>query len=156
LHVMVNLSAHSLTDQSIVRTVRQGLGRGLDPSKLTFEITETAAIANSAEARQLARTLTGLGCELALDDFGTGFGSFTYLKQFPARYLKIDAGFVLHARHDETDQAIIRSICGVARALGKETIAEGVEDEATLDILRMQGVNYAQGFHIGHPAPIAP
>lgn len=154
--VTINLSANSLTDQTIVGAVRDAVKNGLDPRNIIFEITETAAITNTADACRLARTLAGIGCELALDDFGTGFASFTYLKHFPARYLKIDTDFVRHARNDTTDQAIIRSICGVARALGKETIAEGVEDLETLEVLRRQGVDYAQGFFIGRPKPIAP
>ncbi len=152
--VTLNLSSNSLTDPAIVTAVRNAVDNGLDPRNIIFEITETAAIANTADASRLAWTLAGIGCELALDDFGTGFGSFTYLKHFPARYLKIDTDFIRHARNDATDQAIIRSICGVARALGKETIAEGVEDRETLEILRTQGVDYAQGFFIGRPAPI--
>jgi EAL domain-containing protein (putative c-di-GMP-specific phosphodiesterase class I) len=151
--VTINLSAKSLADPGIVAAVRDEVNNGLDPRNVIFEITETAAVANTADASELARTLTGIGCELALDDFGTGFGSFSYLKHFPARYLKIDADFVRQARNDATDQAIIRSICGVARALGKETIAEGVEDSETLEILRRQGVDYAQGFFIGRPVP---
>jgi diguanylate cyclase (GGDEF)-like protein/PAS domain S-box-containing protein len=154
LPVAVNLSAQSLTDLAIVASVGNEVSNGLDPRNVVFEITETAAIANTAEASLLARELAAIGCELALDDFGTGFGSFTYLKHFPARYLKIDADFVRHACQDLTDQAIIGAICGVARALGKETIAEGVEDGETLEVLRQQGVDYAQGFFIGRPKPL--
>lgn len=92
-----------------------------------------------------------MGCGLALDDFGTGFGSFSYLKHLPARYLKIDVDFVSGIASSETDQEIVKSIVAIARSLRKLTIAEGVEDAETLSILRDYGVDYAQGFHIGRP-----
>jgi len=126
----------------------------MDPANLTFEITETAMMRNIGEARLLAGALTGIGCDLALDDFGTGFGSFMYLKHFPAHYLKIDMEFVRHVSHDATDQQIVQSITGIAHALGKHTIAEGVEDADTLQALRELGVDYAQGYLLGRPEPI--
>ena len=92
-----------------------------------FEVTETAAMTNLDAARQFAADLTGMGCDLALDDFGTGFGSFTYLKHLPARYLKIDMEFVRELATDATDQGIVQAICTIARSLGKLTVAEGVE-----------------------------
>ena len=152
--VTVNLSAHSISDPAIVACVRDAIARGLDPANVMFEITETAMMRNTADARLLAGTLTGIGCDLALDDFGTGFGSFTYLKHFPASYLKIDMEFVRHVSDDATDQHIIESISGIAHALGKRTIAEGVEDAETLEVLREREVDYAQGYLIGRPAPM--
>jgi EAL domain-containing protein (putative c-di-GMP-specific phosphodiesterase class I) len=152
--VTINLSAQSLSDRSIVDAVLDAVSVGLDPRNVIFELTETAAVTHAKEAGELTRTLAQIGCDLALDDFGTGFGSFTSLKQFPARFLKIDAEFVRDMRFDENDREVVRLICGVARVLGKQTIAEGVEDGETLEILRNQGVDHAQGYFIGRPAPI--
>jgi len=121
-----------------------------------FEITETAAVTNLAEARAFAGELTGLGCDLAIDDFGTGFASFTYLKHLPARYVKIDMEFIKDLASSETDQHVVSSIVDVTRSLGKRTIAEGVEDAATLAVVRELGVDFAQGYHTGRPRRLSP
>jgi EAL domain-containing protein (putative c-di-GMP-specific phosphodiesterase class I) len=110
---------------------------------------------NLAAAREFAAGLAALGCGVALDDFGTGFGSFAYLKHIPARYLKIDIEFVRDLVSDETDREVVKAIVGIAHSLGKLTIAEGVEDAATLRILRDLDVDYAQGFYLGTPEPLA-
>ena len=94
------------------------------------------------------------GCEIALDDFGTGFGSFTYLKRLPIQYLKIDIDFVRDLVANPANQHVVKAIVNLARGFGQETIAEGVEDAQTLDLLRDYGVDFAQGFYIGRPAPI--
>ena len=116
---------------------------------------ETAAIANMDEARRLAGYLRALGCQFALDDFGAGFGSFYYLKHFPLDYLKIDGEFVRGLERSSVDQRIVRAMLEVARGLSLRTIAEFVETEASLDLLRTFGVNFAQGYHIGRPGPPA-
>ena len=152
--VAVNVSAHSVNDETLAAAVRDAVEQGLDPRNLVLEITETAAIGNLAEARQLATTLGEIGCSLALDDFGTGFGSFSYLKHLPARYIKIDMDFVRQIVSNPTDREIVRSIAGIAAALGKRTIAEGVEDEATLQAVRELGIDYVQGYHVGRPQPL--
>jgi diguanylate cyclase (GGDEF)-like protein/PAS domain S-box-containing protein len=152
--VAVNLSAHSLNDERLLAAVRRAVEDGLDPRKVVFEITETAAIGNIPQARQLAATLAEIGCSLALDDFGTGFGSFSYLKHLPAGYIKIDMDFVRQIVTNPTDRQIVSSIAGIAAALGKLTIAEGVEDEATLEAVRELGIDYVQGYHIGRPQPL--
>ena len=123
--IAVNLSAHSVT-QTLIAALAQGatLG-GLDPANVTFEITETAALTNLDAARQFVEEVGGLGFSVALDDFGTGFGSFTYLKHIPARYLKIDMEFVRGLLGSPVDQEVVRSIVGIARSLGKLTIAGG-------------------------------
>jgi diguanylate cyclase (GGDEF)-like protein/PAS domain S-box-containing protein len=155
-HVIeVNLSASSVGDRELTRVIAREIdAAGIDPRRLVFEITETAAIANLEDARRFADRLTGLGCRFALDDFGTGFGSFTYLKHFPADYLKIDGEFVRSPR-SRADQVIIRAIVDVAQAMGKRTIAESVTDAATIDELIEMGVDFAQGYHVGRPAPVA-
>jgi EAL domain-containing protein (putative c-di-GMP-specific phosphodiesterase class I) len=154
--VSINLSAHSIGDETVVDEVRTALRSGIDPKCLLFEITETAAIANMAEARVFAEALSELGCEMALDDFGTGFGSFSYLKHLPAHYLKIDMDFVRDMVNNDTDQHVVEAIATVAHGLGKQTIAEGVENRATLEALRHYGVDCAQGFYIGRPQRISP
>jgi diguanylate cyclase (GGDEF)-like protein len=154
--VSVNLSGSSIGDPQILASVREAVAAGLDPDNVVFELTETAAMTNLDGARRFAADLTALGCALALDDFGTGFGSFTYLKHFPVRYLKIDMEFVRDLARNKTDQQVVQAICGIAHSLGKRTIAEGVEQESTLHVLAAYGVDFAQGFHIGRPKRITP
>lgn len=152
----INLSASSIGSPEILRMVREALAGPVAPQALLFEITETAAMTNMEDARAFAGALNDLGCGVALDDFGTGFASFTYLKHLPTRYLKIDKEFVREMLVNPTDREVVKSITGVAHSLGKETIAEGVEDEATLEALRGYGVDMAQGFFVGRPQRISP
>lgn len=153
--VAVNISARSLTELDLLDDVRRALrGSGADPSKLVFEVTETAAAQNTAAARRFAAAVKRLGCRLALDDFGTGFGAMTYLKSLPAHFLKIDMDFVSRLRADEGNQRIVRTIVDIARRHGQRTIAEGVEDSETADLLREYGVDYAQGHLFGAAEPI--
>jgi EAL domain-containing protein (putative c-di-GMP-specific phosphodiesterase class I) len=119
-----------------------------------FEITETAVADNLDAARMFAERLRELGCQFALDDFGVGHGSFTYLRQLHVDYLKIDIQFVRNLLRNEDDRQVVQAIVGVARQFDIETIAEGVEDQATMDELRRMGVDYAQGFWIGRPLPL--
>jgi diguanylate cyclase (GGDEF)-like protein/PAS domain S-box-containing protein len=155
--VSVNLSARSVSDPELMTRVEQGLRRaGADPGLLVFEITETAAAADMEDVRSFAERVQRLGCGLALDDFGTGFGSFIYLKHLPVSELKIDMEFVRHVSHSRADRRLVESIVMIAQALGVRTVAEGVEDEATLGLLRKYGVDFAQGWHLGAPAPIEP
>jgi diguanylate cyclase (GGDEF)-like protein/PAS domain S-box-containing protein len=154
-HVSVNLSARSVSDPELTATVERGLREaGADPSRLVFEITETAAAADMEEVRAFADRVQRIGCGLALDDFGTGFGSFIYLKHLPVRELKIDMEFVRHIHSSPADRRLVQSIVLIARGLGVRTVAEGVEDEATLGLLREYGVDRAQGWHLGAPAPV--
>jgi diguanylate cyclase (GGDEF)-like protein/PAS domain S-box-containing protein len=155
--VSVNLSARSVSDPELTDRVEQGLRlAGADPTLLTFEITETAAAADMEEVRAFAKRVQRLGCGLALDDFGTGFGSFIYLKHLPVRELKVDMEFVRHIADSPADRRLVQSIVMIARALGVQTVAEGVEDAATLGLLREFGVDRAQGWHLGAPAPVEP
>ena len=116
-----------------------------------FEITETALIADEAAARAFAEHLHDLGCKLALDDFGTGYGGFTYLKHLPVDYLKIDIEFVRDLPRDAASQHVVQAVVQLAAGLGKQTVAEGVEDDETLALLEGYGVDLAQGFGIGRP-----
>ena len=153
--VDVNLSANSIGDPKLLAVIERELhATRAVPANVVFEITETALIQDIGVGEAFARALTDLGCELALDDFGMGFGSFTYLKRLPLSYLKIDIEFVRHLRWSSANQHVVKAIVQLARGFGHATIAEGVEDEETLLMLSDYGVDYAQGFHLGPPAPV--
>jgi len=151
----VNLSAKSLGDPRFPQWVEERLeASGIDASRLIFEITETAAIANMDEAKNFVNRLTRLGCRFALDDFGAGFGSFHYVKYLPVDYVKIDGDFVRNLSQSTTDQSVVKAVVQLARGLGKKSVAEFVDDERTVQLLREYGVDYAQGFYIGVPVPV--
>lgn len=155
----VNLSGMVFNDTEILSLIKQELSRyAIDPRALVFEITETAIIPNIVKAQHYITTLKSLGCRFALDDFGSGFSSFYYLKHLPVDYIKIDGSFIHNLPNDKVDQHMVRAIVEVARGLGKETVAEFVSDEQTVQILRDYGVDYAQGYYIGVPAemPVIP
>ncbi len=122
---------------------------------IVFEITETALMKDLAAGEAFARGITEMGCALALDDFGTGYGSLTYLQKLPIAFLKIDIAFVRGLPTNATNQHLVRAIVNIAQGFGQQTIAEGVEDAATLDLLREYGVDLAQGYHLGRPQPLA-
>ncbi len=154
--VAVNLSALSVTDRGMLGYIEGELLRhGVDPARLVVEITETAAISDMRRAQAFCEGVLGLGCAIALDDFGVGFGSLYYAKRLPFTYLKIDGDFVRELTASRNDRLLVSAIVDVARGMGRETIAEFVGDEATVELLRELGVDYAQGFHIGRPAPLA-
>lgn len=155
MRVEVNLSAHSISTFELLSLIERELrDTGTDPANIVFEITETALIADLEAAEAFARGLAELGCGLALDDFGTGFGSFTYLKRLPLNYLKIDLDFVRDLASNPGNRHVVRAIVNLAQAFGLKTIAEGVEDDETLKLLGDEGVDFAQGFYLGRPAPI--
>ncbi len=155
--VGVNLSGESIVgDPHLLGMIEQELERSsVDPAKLIFEVTETAAIANMPEATEFARGLTSLGCSLALDDFGTGFGSFYYLKHLPVSYVKLDGEFIQNLPRSEVDEHMVKAIVGVSQALGIKTVAESVADEETIGLLHKHQVDYAQGYYVGKPAPLS-
>jgi len=107
-------------------------------------------------AREWMRRLRDLGCRFALDDFGIGFSSFSYLQSLPADYVKIDGSFIRDLDTNLANQALVKAIDTVAHTLGKETIAEQVENPGSVDILRKLGVEFAQGFSLGEPKPELP
>jgi diguanylate cyclase (GGDEF)-like protein/PAS domain S-box-containing protein len=153
--VHINLSGQSIGSLDLLDDFEGWLAAsGADPAHVVIELTETLAVANIAQAGAFAARLQALGCGLALDDFGTGFGAFTYLRHLPADYLKIDMEFVRDIACDEDNRRVVDAIVDVARRFGLRTIAEGVEDERTLEVLREAGVDCAQGFHLGRPEPI--
>ncbi|WP_053227462.1 EAL domain-containing protein [Solirubrobacter soli] len=152
----VNVSGKSMGDLAIPELVEREIAlTGIDPSRLVFEITETAAIANMEQARAFAERLTRLGCRFALDDFGAGFSSFYYLKYLPLDYLKIDGDFIRSLTSSVTDQLVVKSMVDIARGMGMKTIAEFVEAEETVCMLREKGVDYSQGYYHGAPRPVA-
>ncbi len=151
----INLSGASLTDHEILATVARELEKwNIPPGKICFEVTETAAIANLAKAALFILTLKELGCRFALDDFGSGLSSFTYLKNLPVDYLKIDGAFVKNMIDDPVDSAMVKTINEIGKVMSKQTIAEFVENEAIREKLQEIGVDYAQGYGIGRPHPI--
>ncbi|MGA8744247.1 MAG: EAL domain-containing protein [Solirubrobacterales bacterium] len=152
--VAVNIAGPSLTDRELVERVAAAVRSGMDPHMLSFELTETTGVANIEAARRFAGYLENLGCELALDDFGTGLSSLGYLKSIPIQTLKIDTEFVRGMSGSTFDRYLVQTIVGLARRLGQKTVAEGVEDVATLSLLRMFGIDYGQGYLLGAPAPI--
>jgi diguanylate cyclase (GGDEF)-like protein/PAS domain S-box-containing protein len=155
LSFAVNLSPRSLTDPELLEMVsRKEALSVIGPVRLVLEITETAAIYNIHVAKDFLRTLRSQGYEFALDDFGMGFSSFYQLKNLDVDYLKIDGSFVRNLSKDPVDKHLVTAMVHLAGSLGKQTIAEFVEDEETLDILRSIGVDCAQGFHIGRPRPL--
>jgi diguanylate cyclase (GGDEF)-like protein/PAS domain S-box-containing protein len=152
----VNLSGRSVGDAELLSLIERELKeRAIDPASLVLEVTETAAIANMDRARGFARRLRALGCGFALDDFGAGFGSFYYLKHIPFDYVKIDGEFIRNLPSSSTDQLILDSIVQMSKGLGKHTIAEFVGDGETVEVLKAHGVDYAQGYHLGRPRPVA-
>jgi diguanylate cyclase (GGDEF)-like protein len=152
----VNLSGASLTDISVLEYIERRLDEGDgDPGRCTFEITQTARVEDYASAAGFADRLTEFGCEVAIDDYGAGFGPFSYLKQIPFDVIKIDGTFIRDMARNDADQLTVKAIVEIARGLGKTTIAEFVEDEDTMRMLRDYGVDMAQGFHLGRPVDAA-
>jgi diguanylate cyclase (GGDEF)-like protein/PAS domain S-box-containing protein len=156
LTVEVNISGRSAGDPELLALIERELRTSdVSPSQIIFEITETIAVSNIPRAQHFAARLADLGCRFALDDFGAGFGSFYYLKHLPFDYLKIDGEFVRHSAGDPTDQLVIQAVVDIARGLGKRTVAEHVGDSETAELLQRMGVDHAQGFHLGKPAPLS-
>jgi diguanylate cyclase (GGDEF)-like protein/PAS domain S-box-containing protein len=155
LVLSVNLSAKSITDPEVPLLIARALEEeGADPHGLSIEVTETAAIVNVERAKDFARAVGELGCELSLDDFGSGFASFYYLKHLAFDVLKIDGEFVRDLTTSRMNQLLVRSVVDIARGLDKRTVAEFVGDQPTLEMLRDMGVDFAQGFHVSKPQPL--
>ncbi len=148
----INLSSVAFQDDSLLPTIKDKLDlTWVDPKRLTFEITETAAVDSFEQTRNMITKIRALGCKFALDDFGAGFCSFNYLKMFPVDYVKIDGQFIQNLIDDETDQVFVRSMAEIAAKLGKKTIAEFVESPEAILKLREMGVNLGQGYIFGKP-----
>ena len=151
----VNVSGVSISDPQFLESIRPELaGLGTLGTQLVFELTETAAVTNLANATAFVQAIAPFGCGLALDDFGVGFGSFYYLKHLPCQYLKIDGEFIRALATSSADQVFVRAMVELARGLGKLTIAEFVEDAETLRLITELGVDFAQGYFVGRPEPL--
>lgn len=151
----LNISGQSVSDQDFCAFLEEELREsGLPPRLISFELTETAAVANIVRAEVLMRRLRELGFDVALDDFGRGLSSLTYLKTLPVTCLKVDGSFVRDVVTDDRSKAMLSAIVQLARAMGLRTVAECVENERIRDITRDLGVEYGQGFSIGRPVPL--
>jgi diguanylate cyclase (GGDEF)-like protein/PAS domain S-box-containing protein len=151
----INLSGTSLNDVGLRHFIGEQFQRaGIRPEAICFEITETAAVANLGAASELIQELRTAGSQFALDDFGSGLSSFAYLKNLPVDFLKIDGEFVRDIASDPVDRAMVAAIHTLAQVMGKQTIAEFVESPAILEELGRIGVDFAQGYAIGKPAPL--
>jgi diguanylate cyclase (GGDEF)-like protein len=153
----INLSGQTLEDPSILTLIKESLERyDVPASSVIFEITEQSAVTHMEKAQQLIQGIVALGCRFALDDFGTGFSSFSYLKDLPVAFIKIDGAFVRNMATNAVDETMVASMIQIARSLGKLTVAEYVQDDKTIAMLRASGVDYLQGFHVGIPAERLP
>jgi diguanylate cyclase (GGDEF)-like protein/PAS domain S-box-containing protein len=156
LSLSVNLSRKAFSDPELIPLVERRLAQAsLDPSRLIFEITETVAIGEIAQAQRFAAAMKQMGCRFSLDDFGVGLSSLYHLKHLPVDFLKIDGAFVRHLRRNKVDQHLVKAMVEVSRALEKKTVAEFVTDAPTLELVRACGVDYAQGFYVGKPRPVS-
>jgi diguanylate cyclase (GGDEF)-like protein/PAS domain S-box-containing protein len=155
LTLSVNLSARQLAQQDLVAMVRRAMAEtGIDPATLCLEITESAVMESGSATTAQLRALKSLGIRLAIDDFGTGFSSLAHLRRFPVDVLKIDGTFVAGLGHEPQDASIAAAVISLAHALGLDTVAEGIETEEQLTILRSLGCDLGQGYLFGRPAPI--
>ena len=146
----VNLSGPSMNDDTLHQfIIDQFVDNGIDPARICFEITETAAIRNLPKAQDLMARLKLLGCRFSLDDFGSGLSSFGYLKSLPVDFLKIDGSFIRGIADNPVHRAMVEAIHKVGRVIGIQTIAEFVEDAVTLDVVNNIGIDYAQGYAVG-------
>ncbi|MBL0729945.1 EAL domain-containing protein [Piscinibacter sp. HJYY11] len=151
----INLSGASMADPTLVDFVRQELKKHrVSPELICFEITETAAVASFDVAVQMINGLRELGCRFALDDFGAGMSSFTYLKRLPVDYVKIDGAFVKDMAKDAVDFAMVEAIHNIAHRMGLRTVAEFVQNDVTIELLRGLGVDYVQGYGVEKPRPL--
>ncbi|SIO21361.1 ABC transporter substrate binding protein [Salinivibrio sp. ES.052] len=153
--ISINLSGRSITQKDFVTFLIAAIEQTQVPSEcICLEITETAAITNMSSAIELFSQLKALGCVIALDDFGAGISSFGYLKRLPVDIIKIDGQFIRDIATDDTDYAMVKAINDLAKQMGKQTVAEFVENAHILNKLRALDVDYAQGYHFSVPAPL--
>ena len=154
LGVAVNISARSLLDDSLLRTVTAELdAAGLAPHRLTLEITENSMMVDPQRSLRLLRRLHDAGVRLSIDDFGTGYSSLAYMKDLPADEVKIDKSFVLSLPQEASDRSIVSSTVSLGHSLGLDVVAEGIETEAALDWLTAAGCDVGQGYLFSRPVP---
>ena len=154
IKIAVNLSATAISKMDFIDNLEQLVSEhNVDRSCLIFELTETSAVEDIVTTANVIGACRKLGFKFALDDFGAGFASWFYLRQLPVDFVKIDGSFVRNLAHSEEDRLFVKAINEVAKGLGKETIAEFVENAESLELLKQMGVDYAQGYFVGKPAP---
>ncbi|MEH2435501.1 MAG: EAL domain-containing protein [Nostoc sp.] len=150
----INLSGASINDEHFIEFIHEQFAlHQIPPQMICFEITETVAISNLGKASLFINELRNLGCRFALDDFGSGMSSFTYLKNLPVDFLKIDGSFIRQIVDNSIDLAIVEAINHVGHIMGLQTIAEFVENDTILEKIKVLGVDYAQGYGIAKPCP---
>ncbi|MCK5479239.1 MAG: EAL domain-containing protein, partial [Methylococcales bacterium] len=150
----INLSGQSFCEEGFVIYVLEQIKKsGVPPQRICFEITETAAVSNLTQAVQFMETLKKIGCLFSLDDFGSGMSSFTYLKNLPVDYLKIDGYFVKSILENKVDRSMVAAIHQIGSVMGLKTIAEFVENDEIRNELQSMGIDYGQGYGIGKPEP---
>jgi len=155
--IAVNISGRSFNEPQLPRFIEEELKRaGVRPERLMVELTETSAVSDLHDAQRFIEALRDTGCKVCLDDFGAGFSSFAYLKHIEADILKIDGQFIRDLPNDRSNQVFVKAIVDVARGLRKISVAECVEDEATLVMLTSLGVDCAQGYHLERPLEFHP
>lgn len=148
----INLSAQAFRNADVVPFIEEKLSfYSVNPARVIFELTESASLTDLAATREMVQRISDMGCSFAIDDFGTGFSTFSYLKSLPAQTVKIDGSFIKELTHSPVDLALVKAIREVVTAVGKKTVAEFVENQETLNILRDIKVDYAQGYHLGRP-----
>jgi EAL domain-containing protein (putative c-di-GMP-specific phosphodiesterase class I) len=149
----MNLSGKLLGDEDMLCYLKNSIIQsGADPDYLVFEITETATINNMSKAIAFVKALKNIGCKISLDDFGVGFTSFVHLVELEVDFLKIDGSFIRHLPESDRNRVLVKTIVDMAKGIGIKTVAEFVDREETLHILRQTGVDYAQGYLIGKPS----
>lgn len=154
ISLSINLSAHAFNDPELLRILFFAINEyQIKPELLMFEITETAALENLPGARALMKEIKELGCGFVLDDFGVGFSSFYYLRELPVDAVKIDGSFIRNLSENSDDLILVNALCSVASGFGKRITAEFVENEKILALLKKMNIDYAQGYHVGKPAP---
>lgn len=154
--IAINLSGASLGDTQLPQFIVQLFKENqINGHQVSFEITETTAIANMTQALKLVNDLKKMGCTFALDDFGSGLSSFSYLKNFPIDYLKIDGSFVREIVQNPVDHAMVKAIHQIGQVMDIETIAEYVENDELITACQHIGINFLQGYGVGRPAPIS-
>jgi PAS domain S-box-containing protein len=152
----VNLSPEAVHDAALPTMIEEELaGASIDPARLVLEVTGGTATDSLEETRALAKRLRGLGCRFALDDFRSNFGSFRLVRDLPLDYLKLDSELVSSLSESRTSQLIVKALVDVAAGTGMNTVAVFVSDEETVRLLRQLGVDYAQGYTVGRPRPVA-
>ena len=152
LKLFINISGISLSEKSLLEYFEELITQyGIEPSRIGFEITETAAVKDMLLAQRWIERLKKIGCRFALDDFGVGFSSFSYLRMLPVDYLKIDGSFIRNLEKDPSNLALVEAMSTIARSLGKKTVAEYVENKNVLKILQELKIDCAQGYFLGKP-----